>query len=355
MSLLTCNGPPLHKELMSSWNYGFRPYVSAAERRAKAGKVAVKLSKKGEKLEPVSSQGRTIASSFWGKAWCTNLEAYSDYENRLPRGRSYLRNGSVVHLALHPGRIEALVSGSSLYKISIGIKPFPAAKWKALCGQCAGQIGSLVDLLQGKLSDQVMAVMTKKDTGLFPSPSEIQLGCSCPDWADMCKHVAAVLYGVGVRLDTKPELLFTLRSVNQNELLAHAASATQFASQAAEPAAAQFEESQLAALFGIELDSEHLPAAAPEASPGSGDAPRLAQPVVRKAPGKKLAAPLRKVAKPSSASSSPTRLKPAPKKVQGPKPSLNKVKPKRSAKGGTGSVDQTHTRIKRLLADLGKA
>jgi len=247
-------------------SYGFAPYVPVAQRRKNAEKAAVKLQKKGHPVEPVRPEGKIIAHSFWGKAWCANLESYSDYENRLPRGRSYLRNGSVVHLSIQAGLIEALVMGSSLYKIAIKIKPFPATKWKALCQQCAGGIGSLVDLLQGKLSDRVMAVMTQRETGLFPSPAEIDLGCSCPDWADMCKHVAAVLYGVGTRLDAKPELLFILRSVDHGELIAHAASATEFVDTASGSGAAELDESEVSAIFGIEIDQGSHAAPSPVAA-----------------------------------------------------------------------------------------
>ncbi len=269
--------------------YGFRPYVPVAQRRKNAEKEAAKLSRKGKVLEPVRPEGRIIARSFWGKAWCANLESYSDYSNRLPRGRTYLRNGSVVHLSIQAGRIEALVSGSSLYKIAIAIKPFPAAKWQALCQQCAGEIGSLMDLLQGKLSEQVMAVMTRRETGLFPAPAEIDLGCSCPDWADMCKHVAAVLYGVGARLDAKPELLFTLRSVRQDELISHAATATQLVHAAGAPGETELAESAVSALFGIEID-QMPPVSQPQKSRAGGKA--AAQPVV--APGKKTSAAAKK-------------------------------------------------------------
>ena len=160
-----------------------------------------RLRKKGADVQPVRLTGRKIASTFWGEAWCEHLESFSDYENRLPRGRTYVRNGSVCHLAIQKGKIEAKVSGSSLYTVKIDIRTLPPAKWKSLKARCAGQVGSLLELLQGKLSDRVMTIVTDRDEGLFPSPKEIQLSCSCPDWATMCKHVAAVLYGVGARLD----------------------------------------------------------------------------------------------------------------------------------------------------------
>ncbi|MCX6929531.1 MAG: SWIM zinc finger family protein [Verrucomicrobia bacterium] len=247
-----------------SWNYyGFRPYVSVAERRAKAAREMAKLAKKGKTIRPVQLEGRTIVRTFWGKAWCDNLESYMDYANRLPRGRTYVRNGSVVHLDIRAGEIEATVSGSELYKVNISIAPAPKARWKALCHDCSGAIGSLVELLRGRFSDHVMGIITRKETGLFPAPAEIKLKCSCPDWATMCKHVAAVLYGVGARLDQSPELLFALRSVNHEELITQAATATDLAGKTTS-AGPELAESEIGAVFGIELDSETAkPAPAP--------------------------------------------------------------------------------------------
>jgi len=198
---------------------GWAPYVPVAKRRAKAAKEIKKLSKKGMKIEPVEVQGRKIASTFWGKAWCDHLEKFSDFDNRLPRGRTYVRNGSVCHLAISKGKVEAIVSGSDLYKIKINISPLSANKWKNVRTQCAGQIGSMLELLQGRFSDNVMQIVTDQNKGLFPNPNEIKLACDCPDWAEMCKHIAAVLYGVGARLDQQPELLFMLRNVDHEALI----------------------------------------------------------------------------------------------------------------------------------------
>ncbi len=200
-------------------DWGFRPYVSVGERRKKAEKEAAKRLKKGEKVSPIRIEGRQIAKTFWGKSWCEHLESFSDYENRLPRGRTYVRNGSVIHLEVGIGKIEALVQGSSLYKIKINIKPVDQKKWEAVASGCSGQIDSVVELLQGKLSSGVMKTITDKSNGLFPHPREIDLNCSCPDWAEMCKHVAAVLYGIGSRLDNEPELLFKLRQVDHLDLI----------------------------------------------------------------------------------------------------------------------------------------
>jgi uncharacterized Zn finger protein len=195
------------------------PYVPVAARRHRAMKKMEALRKKGVDIQPVEIEGRKIAKTFWGEAWCNHLESFSDYENRLPRGRTYVRNGSVCHLAISKGLVEAKVSGSSLYNLRIRVKPLSRKKWNAVKKKCGGQIGSLVELLRGSLSDNTMEVVTDRQNGLFPLPAEISLNCDCPDWAVMCKHVAAALYGVGARLDKKPELLFELRGVDHEELI----------------------------------------------------------------------------------------------------------------------------------------
>jgi len=228
------------------------PYVPVAERRRKAEKKLAKLKKKSQSVSPVTIEGRAIAKSFWGKSWCTNLELYSDYENRLPRGRTYVRNGSVVDLQIAKSKVSAVVSGSDLYTVTITIVPVTATRWKAICKDCAGTIDSLVELLQGRLSKGVMDRVCREGDGLFPAPKEIKLSCSCPDWADMCKHVAAVLYGVGARLDEKPALLFELRGVDENELLANAGQ--ELSLKKAVPATTKvLDEGDVAALFGLEM------------------------------------------------------------------------------------------------------
>lgn len=245
----------------------FRPYVSVAERRAKAAKHAQKLAKKGTPLAPVAIEGRTIARTFWGQSWCRHLESFSDYANRLPRGRTYVRNGSVIDLKIAPGRITTMVMGSSLYHGSVTVAPLKAERWKAIKAACAGQIDSLVGLLQGRLSAGVMRVITDREHGLFPQPSEIKLACSCPDWADLCKHLAAVLYGVGARLDTQPELLFVLRGVDHLELIDAAADAPALA-QAGGDQAGTLDSAQLAEVFGIEIEAT-APSTTPETAQSS--------------------------------------------------------------------------------------
>lgn len=233
---------------------GFSPYVSVAQRRLRAQKAAKKMAGSGRALSPVEIDGRTIATTFWGQAWCKNLESYSDYASRLPRGRSYVRNGSVIDLQISAGTITALVQGSSLYTLTIRIRSLETKRWRAFKEHCAGRVTNLLDLLQGRLSRELLADLTARDTGLFPAPQEIDLGCSCPDWADMCKHVAAVLYGVGARLDRDPALFFTLRGVDLQELITAASTAATADLTRDGPADTGLAGADLAALFGVELE-----------------------------------------------------------------------------------------------------
>ena len=234
-------------------SFGWKPYVSVAARRKKAEREMANLRKKGHSHAPVTIQGRKLATTFWGKAWCDNLESYSDFANRLPRGRTYVRNGSVVDLQVNGGEIRAMVMGSELYKVTVKVSPIPKARWSAICKDCSGSIDSLVELLQGRLSQAVMERVCQQKVGLFPVPAEIELSCSCPDWASMCKHVAAVLYGIGVRLDEQPELAFKLRTVDHAELIVSAAKGRTLSTKT--PASAKvLDGGDLSALFGLELE-----------------------------------------------------------------------------------------------------
>jgi uncharacterized Zn finger protein len=259
------------------WYGGFRPYVSVAQRRREAQREVEKRRKSGVAISPIVIDGRLIAKTFWGKAWCENLESYSDYENRLPRGRTYVRNGSVVHLEIQPGKISALVSGSELYSVEITISSLPDPNWKCVKSECAGEIGSLVELLQGRLSKSVMDVVTRRGGGLFPKPAEIKMTCSCPDWAGMCKHVAAVMYGVGARLDHKPELLFLLRMVNHLELIAGAVDSAPVAAAGKSRGKKTIAAGELADVFGIEMAEAETPA---PGSPALAAAKKPAKPRV---------------------------------------------------------------------------
>ena len=241
-------------------SYGdWKPYVSVAERRAKAEKAAVKAKKGGATLMPIAPYRGAIAKTFWGKAWCDNLENYSDYANRLPRGSSYVRNGSVIDLQITPGEVRAQVMGSSLYKVSASVTAVPEKQWQTICDDCSGSIDSLVELLQGKLSKAVMERICKPGAGLFPSPKEIKFNCSCPDWASMCKHVAAVLYGIGARLDEQPEVLFSLRRVEVKDLVNQAGAGLTPSKKRMAPGKV-LDEALLADVFGIEMAAALPPA-----------------------------------------------------------------------------------------------
>ncbi len=274
-----------------SW-YQFKPYVPVATRQRNAQKEATKLAKQGSPLEPIRDVGHKIAESFWGKSWCQNLEAYSDFENRLPRGRTYVRNGSVIDLKIAEGKITSLVSGSELYKITIDIDALPASHWKDLKSRCVGQIGSLIELLQGKLSKGVMEVVTDKQNGLFPTPKEIRMECSCPDYAGMCKHIAATMYGVACRLDHQPELLFKLRKVDHEELIEQAIPTAPIAT---DSKAKKLAKADLSDVFGIDLSDD-----------GDGSAVAVAEPKVRK----KAAVKAKAIEKPAVKAAKPKRALP---------------------------------------------
>lgn len=284
-----------------------RTYVSAAERRRKAQRAVQRASTAGKAFEPVLITTRAIANTFWGKAWCENLERWSDFENRLPRGRAYVRNGSVIDLKVAAGRVDAEVMGSSRYQVRIEIDPVSKPRWTTLARDCTGSVASLIDLLQGQLSDAVMARICAPDTGLFPAPRQIRFDCSCPDWAVMCKHVAAVLYGVGARLDDRPELLFVLRQVDAGDLLA--ASAKGLAPRIpASGGRRVLEDSALGDIFGIDMTSDHSP---PARAPAAGAARR--RPASRTVVKALAAPPTGK----SAVRSTPRRPSTAPERVAG--------------------------------------
>jgi uncharacterized Zn finger protein len=244
-------------------SHDWQPYVSVAAKRRRAQSELAKLRKKGKSVAPVTIDGPKIAKTFWGKSWCDNLERYSDFAHRLPRGRSYVRNGAVLDLQVAKGKVMAMVAGSEVYSVKVDIAPLNAQRWSAVCKDCTGSVASLIELLQSRLDESVMRRVSREGDGLFPAPSEIKLSCSCPDWAEMCKHVAATLYGIGARLDEEPHLLFVLRGVNESDLVARASDGLSLPD--ARPAAAMLD-GDIAALFGLEM------ADMPGASPPPADA-----------------------------------------------------------------------------------
>jgi uncharacterized Zn finger protein len=265
---------------MARW----RTYVPAADRRLRTQRLAREAARRGVVYEPVvvADRGRDIAKTVWGRAWCSNLARYHDYVNRLPRGRTYVRNGSVIDLKLGACTIDALVQGSDLYRVQVRVAKIANARWRALTRACTAEIATMVELLEGRISASVMAVMTEQGAGLFPEPREIEMTCSCPDWATMCKHVAAVMYGVGIRLDRAPHLLFELRGVDPKELVASPSVAALAVSTGADALAGDLED-----IFGIELvtDEPKRPPAAVKAAPANAPA-KPKTPAKPKAPAK---------------------------------------------------------------------
>lgn len=259
-------------------------YTPVGVRRARAAVEMHELRERGVTVQPVEVRDRNIARSFWGRRWCEHLESFSDYANRLAGGRTYVLNGSVCHLAVEPGRIEAMVAGRELYRVVVRIRQLERPAWKAIEAR-AGQIGSVRELLQGRLSDRVMDIVAHRDTGLFPQPGEIELACDCPDRATMCKHAAAVLYGVGSRLDDSPELLFRLRGVDEAELIAADAALPRGAAGADTRA-----DGDLGDVFDVALDptakapAPHARKPGPRTGPAGPPAPSARKPTASAAP-----------------------------------------------------------------------
>lgn len=240
---------------MSYW--GFPKYVSVAEKKAKAAKKLKELSKKKTNMKPVALEGSALAHTWWGKAWNRNLEQYADYSNRIGRGRSYVRHGAVLDLQIEPGEVIALVQGSGRnpYSVSVKIQTLRKETWQRMKTACEGTLESFQELLAGNFPKALGEIFICKDSGMFPAPLEIKFDCSCPDWADMCKHVAAVLYGVGVRLDEDPKLFFRLRDAGIDELIkqAVAGKVEKLLEKAGRKSGRIIEDKDIASVFGIDM------------------------------------------------------------------------------------------------------
>lgn len=313
--------------------YGFeyREYVPVAQKKAMAVAAAKKLAANEKRApSPVVIEGRKITKTFWGQAWCDNLEAYRDYANRLPRGATYVRNGSVADLVIGARKIKAIVGGSEVYTVTIEIDSLAKKTWAKLKQDCSSSIDSLFDLLSGKFSNGVMERLTRKDGGLFPSPKEIKLKCSCPDYSDCCKHIAAVMYGVGARLDKQPELLFLLRDVDHQELVTEAVSDGNL-EHALSSGSNTLAGADLGAMFGIELE--------PVASPSK-----------KKATAKATAVRSKKSAPTKAALAKPMAVKAAAGKVARAKTVAAKPKATRVTKVVAAKQPVAKVALKRAVA-----
>ena len=241
---------------MSYWDYP--RYVSVGEKRAKAEKKLKQLRKKNPDIQPIVIEGGTIAKTWWGKSWSSNLERYADYSNRIGRGRSYVRHGAVLDLQISSGMVKSLVQGSRAkpYEVIIKIKGITKNIWKNMKAACAGKLDSLPELLAGKFPKALGEIFTARGQGLFPSPQEIQFDCSCPDYAYMCKHVAATLYGIGARLDEAPSLFFLLRQVEIDDLIQQTLKDQSYRllKKAEKTSDRMIAEADLSGVFGIDLE-----------------------------------------------------------------------------------------------------
>ncbi|MCP4150626.1 MAG: hypothetical protein GY757_22965 [bacterium] len=283
-------------------NYGgYKPYVSAAEKKAKAEKKLAQLKKKNPHIKPVILEGTAIAASWWGKSWNRNLEGYADFSNRISRGRSYVRSGAVLDLQIKPGSVQALVQGTRAkpYSVKVEIAPIPKPDWEFLKKESGGKLDSLQELLAGKFPKALGELFTAPGKGLFPSPKEIDFSCSCPDYAFMCKHVAAALYGIGARLDDEPELFFTLRNVEIKDLVSQAlqGKSRELLARAEKKTSRVIADADLSAMFGIQLDEAIPPAASTASRPPARKAKRATPAKVKKvttSSGKKIPAAIAK-------------------------------------------------------------
>ena len=241
---------------MAYWKYP--RYVSVAEKRAKAAQKLKKLKKKNPAIQPIVLEGTAIAKTWWGKSWNLNLERYADYSNRIGRGRSYVRHGAVLDLQISAGQVNSLVQGSRTkpYTVTIKIKGITKKIWQNMKAACAGKLDSLPELLSGKFPKALGEVFTAQGRGLFPSPQEIDFDCSCPDWAYMCKHVAATLYGIGSRLDDDAGLFFKLRKVKIDDLIQQTLKDQSYKllEKAEKMSAGKIAESDLSGMFGIDME-----------------------------------------------------------------------------------------------------
>ena len=198
--------------------YGYHDYVSVDKKRAKAQKELEKRRKRDPNIAPVIIEGKKIAKTWWGVAWTKNLESYADYDNRVQRGRAYVKNGMVIDLRIYEGTVTAVVMGSSSpYQVEVMIDPLSENKWEELSAQCGQKIDSLNALVEGRFPKELEKIFENSE--LFPTPKQITFDCTCFDYASMCKHVAAVLYAIGARFDEDPTLFFKLRGVNFSSLL----------------------------------------------------------------------------------------------------------------------------------------
>lgn len=229
----------------------------AEEKRERLAREIVRRRAEGEALTALTApKSGHLCRQFWGRAWCRHLQEMTAYEGRLAPGRTCLRQGRVFDLILQPGEVRAVVADQRLHTTRLHIRPLEAETWSRLQQAAAAAAPSLLDLLSGRLGEDLLRLLCDAGTGLFPRADEIRFDCDCTDDADPCQHAAAVFYGIGLELDTRPEALFLLRGAEPRILLAEAARDAR-ASLAAP--ASELATEDLGHLFGIDLEDERRP------------------------------------------------------------------------------------------------
>ncbi|MBO4336878.1 MAG: hypothetical protein J5842_02240 [Lachnospiraceae bacterium] len=195
---------------------------SAQDLKQKAMASVRRAGKKGKDYEPVICRNKrgALCNSWWGQAWCDNLERYADYASRLDRGRSYVRSGTIIDLKIDGGKVTAKVQGRrrTPYKVEVRVGRLSEENCQKIIDRCIRRIESLETLAKGEFPEELKELFTE-DGALFPTPKEISFSCSCPDWAMMCKHVAAVMYGIGLRFDENPFYFFKLRGIDPDRFI----------------------------------------------------------------------------------------------------------------------------------------
>jgi len=192
---------------MRRWDH-YRFFEPSVPRRAKGG------------IRAQSKRG-TFGESWWAKRWISVLESF-DIGARMGRGRNYARSGQVLSIDSEKGAVKAKVQGSrpTPYRVAVEIKSISYANWEKLVKALSHQAIFVAKLLAGEMPQDIEKVFQAAGLSLFPDKSkDLKTECSCPDWSNPCKHIAAVYYLLGEEFDRDPFLIFKLRGLQREELI----------------------------------------------------------------------------------------------------------------------------------------
>ena len=220
----------------------FQPRLKAADLKKLAAMRLAELQAEGQELHPVVNSSRKLATHFWGSAWMKQLALCESGGMCLAPGRTLLRHGCVLDMRISRGCITALVSADELYEVELHLTPLEGEQLESLTLSCGNHINSLLSLLEGKVDTSVLEQLCHPENGILPTPQDWKMHCTCPDWAEPCPHAAAAIYAAGCLIDADPKLLFTLRSIEPDALLAPTAQSI------------EIDTNKLASMFGIDID-----------------------------------------------------------------------------------------------------